>query len=342
MELVSGSIPPESRQAPLCVTFFVLVSSLLLFAGNANAAGTPAGTIIDNVAQVSFDLAGSNITLDSTTATLTVDERIDVVVTLLSPQIQVNAGDVDRALLFSVTNTGNGDETIELAIDNALAGDDFDPVEQVPAIYFDTDDSGDFTTGDVAYAAGTNDPLLAADASVNMLLVNTIPADATNGQIGRSQLTANAATGTGNPGDLFAGLGDNGVDAVIGATGGSAASTFGEYVVAEVQMSILKSVVVADPFGGTSPVPGATLTYSITVEVTSAGTAIAATLTDPIPTFTTYVADSIDLNGGALSDATDADAGELDSSGADTVVVRLGDLTQADGLQTITFQVTID
>jgi hypothetical protein len=34
--------------------------------------------------------------------------------------------------------------------------------------------------------------------------------------------------------------------------------------------------------------------------------------------------------------------GELDSSGAPTVIVRLGDLTLADGIQTVEFQVTID
>ena len=47
-------------------------------------------------------------------------------------------------------------------------------------------------------------------------------------------------------------------------------------------------------------------------------------------------------NAAAVSDATDADAGEFDSSGVPTVVVRFGDLTQADGLQTVEFQVTID
>ncbi len=107
-------------------------------------------------------------------------------------------------------------------------------------------------------------------------------------------------------------------------------------------MSVIKSVAVADPFGGVEPVPGATLTYTITVEVTNAGTATAAVFNDAIPTYTTYLASSITLNGGGISDAIDADAGEFDTSGTPTVVVRLGDLTQADGIQTITFQVTID
>jgi uncharacterized repeat protein (TIGR01451 family) len=107
-------------------------------------------------------------------------------------------------------------------------------------------------------------------------------------------------------------------------------------------MDFVKSVSVADPFGGTQVVPGSTLTYSITVEVTNTATASAVIVSDPIPANTTYVADSITLNAAALSDAADADAGELDTGGAATVVVRLGDLTQADGVQTVTFQVTID
>jgi len=105
---------------------------------------------------------------------------------------------------------------------------------------------------------------------------------------------------------------------------------------------VVKSQVVTDPFGGNEPIPGATITYTITVEVASIGTATASVLSDPIPTYTTFVPNSITLNAAALSDATDADAGELNTGGAATVVVRLGDLTQADGIQTVVFQVTID
>ncbi len=70
--------------------------------------------------------------------------------------------------------------------------------------------------------------------------------------------------------------------------------------------------------------------------------ATASVISDPIPTFSTYAPGSIKLNAAALSDAIYADAGEFDTSGAPTIVVRLGDLTQADGIQTIVFQVTID
>jgi hypothetical protein len=48
------------------------------------------------------------------------------------------------------------------------------------------------------------------------------------------------------------------------------------------------------------------------------------------------------LNGAALTDVADADSGEFDTSGAPAVVVRLGDLTLADGTQSVVFQVSID
>lgn len=318
-----------------------LIALLFIISAPAWSAGTPAGTVIDNVASVNFDLGGTNITQLSNTTSVTVVERIDVVVTLQSGQVLVAASDTNRALLFTVTNTGNGTEPFELTIDNVLLGDDFDPVPAVPAIYFDTDASGDFNVGDLPYTLGVNDPVLAADASVDILLVNDIPAIAVNGELGRSELTAASATGTGTPGDTFVGLGDGGLDAVIGATGGTAA-VFGEYLVSDVQLSIIKSVAISDPFGGTQPTPGATLTYTVTVEVTSTGTATASVFSDAIPAFTTYVANSIFLNGGNLTDALADDAGELDTSGAPTVIVRLGDLTSLDGIQTVVFQVTID
>jgi len=310
-------------------------------ASPAFAAGTAVGSIIENTAEVSFNLAGSPLTLQSNTTSIAVAERINVAVTLQSPQTLVSPGDTGRALLFTVTNTGNGTETFTLAMDSVIAGDDFDPTPAVPGIYFDTDGSGDFNAGDQQYTPGNNDPDLLPDESISVFIVNDIPATAVNGQTGRSELTATSATGTGSAGTVFANAGDGGVNAVIGATEGDDADT-GEYLVSDVQVDVTKSQLVSDPFGGAEPVPGATLTYTIEVSVASPGTASASLIRDAIPTFTTFVPNSITLNGAAISDATDGDAGEYDVSGTPAVVVRLGDLDQAAGLQTVVFQVTID
>lgn len=315
--------------------------SLAVIPAVSYAAGTPAGTIISNVAEVTFELDGETATQLSDPVRITVIERIDVAVTLQSGQVLASAGDVDRSLLFTVTNTGNGNETFSLAIDSNLTADDFNPIPATPPIYFDTDGSGDYTAGDTAYDPGINDPQLDADESVNVLLVNEIPGTALNGQLGHSELTATSTTGTGNPGDSFPGLGDANLDAIVGTSGGEAAQ-FGVYLVSDVQIAILKSVSVSDPFGGQEPVPGATLQYSVTVQVTNSGTATAATFRDAVPTGTTFTADSITLDGDSLTDDLDADAGEVDTSGTPTVVVRLGDLDQGDGVRTVVFEVTID
>jgi uncharacterized repeat protein (TIGR01451 family) len=319
----------------------VVAVFLISFASSVLAAGTPAGTVIDNVARVDFEIAGTPLSQNSNLSSITVQERIDVTVVLQSPPLQVAANDTDRALLFTVTNTGNGNETFQLAINSIIGGDDFDPVPSTTPIYFDTDASGDFSVGDTAYVLGSNDPLLAADASVDVLLLNDIPGFVIDGDIGRSELTADSVTGTGAPGDAYPGQGDGGTDAVLGTTGGSGVAT-GEYIIGDVQINIQKAVSVLNQFGGLEPIPGATLTYSVTVAVTNTGTATNSVFSDPIPADTTYVPGSISLNAGALTDAIDADAGELDTSGAPAVVVRLGNLTQANGIQTVVFQVTID
>lgn len=308
---------------------------------NAWSLGTVAGTDILNTAEVSFEINGTTVTESSNLVTVTVAEILDVNVTVQSPQVAVAPSDVNQELLFTVTNTGNGLETFTLSIDSLLAGDDFDPTPAVPSIYFDTDGSGDLSAGDTPYTAGSNDPQLAADASVNVLLVNDIPATVLDGQIGFSQLTATSTTGSGNPGDVFAGQGDGGIDAVVGSSG-AANNDNGEYIVSSVQLTVVKSGAVTDQFGGTEPIPGAQITYQIVATVTGAGQATNAVFTDQVPINTTYQAGTLTLNGAVLTDTPDADAGQFISSGTPAVTVNLGNLTNADGPQTITFVVVIN
>ena len=304
------------------------------------AVGTAAGTNISNSATVQYSIGGTPATATSNTTTVAVAEIVNVIVTLQSPTVSVSAGGSNEALLFLVANTGNSVETFALTGDSVLVGDDFDPVPAAPFIYFDTDGSADLSPGDTPYVAGSNDPALAADASVAMLLVNDIPAGVPDGNRGRSQLRATAATGSGAPGTVFLGQGSGGVDAVVGTSGGVGA-VFGEYLVGDIQLSAVKSQTVVDPFGGSQPVPGAAIRYSIVVTATGTGTAVGAALTDAVPANTTYVAGSLTLNGAPLTDAADADAGTLATAPA-RVVVSLGDLTAAAGPQTVVFRVTID
>ena len=341
--MVCTDVLPQPNLPLARSTLQTLLLSIAFMGSGASAwaAGTPAGTVIDNQVQVSFVIGGSATSIDTNTTSITVAERIDVSVTPLSPQTFVAPGELNSSLLFRVVNIGNGNETFRLNVNNAVVGDDFDPLPASPGIYFDSDASGTLSAGDEPYSPGTNDPLLPPDAFVDILLVNDIPAAVGDGQIGRSELTATSLTGNGSPGDAFPNQGDGGVDAMVGASGGLSAD-LADYVADDVQVSVVKSVVVRDPDGGNEPVSGATLTYTVAIEVTNSGTATNSVFADPIPTNTSFVASSISLNGGGLTDAPADDAGEYDATTSPTVVVRLGDLTQASGVQTVSFDVVID
>ena len=106
---------------------------------HAFAVGTVVGMIIENTATVDFVFVNSAERVVSNTVTFLVAERVDVVVTPQSGQVVVLPNGTARSLLFTITNTGNGTETYQLAINSIVVGDDFDPIPALPnSIFFDT------------------------------------------------------------------------------------------------------------------------------------------------------------------------------------------------------------
>jgi uncharacterized repeat protein (TIGR01451 family) len=320
------------------ILYLLIVASALWLLPTlpALAAGTAAGTNITNKASVSFVVDTTTVNQDSNEVTLQVAEVLDVTLAWQdSSNILGKAGETGKVATFLLTNTGNGGEAFTLTVDNGLGGDQFNP--DLSGVYLDANDNGQYDAGtDTLYGAGVNDPALAADASIALFVVNNIPAGVNDSDLGKSGLTAVAKTGTGAPGTAFAGAGDGGVNAVVGATG-AGANDEATLQISAVDVTVVKSQSVVDLYGGSEPMPAAVVTYSIEVTATGSGTAKTVTLTDPIPASTTYVDDSLKVDGGALTDATDGDAGEV---AGDTVTVRLGDLQ--DTAKTVTFQVTID
>ena len=159
-----------------------------LWPATVHALGTAAGTNITGTATVDYSIGGTPAMATSNTSTVAVAEIVNVTIALQSPTVSVAAGASNEALLFLIANTGNSAETFALAGDSVLVGDDFDPTPAAPFIYFDSDGSGDLSPPDTPYVAGSNDPLLAADASVAVILVNDIPAGLPDGERGRSEL----------------------------------------------------------------------------------------------------------------------------------------------------------
>lgn len=309
----------------------------LVLPGSALAAGAPANSSISNTAQATFtDPDGQPQTVSSNTATLRVDEVLGVVVASNDAgNVSVLSPDGDDALSFTITNPGNGSEAFALAANASLAGDDYDPTDV--RIFLD-DGDGVFEPGqDTLYSPGANDPVLAPDESLVVFIVSDTPAGQATADTGDAQLTATAVTGSGAPGTTFAGQGTGGVDAVVGATTATANSQ-GTYAVVQALAALTKTQSVLDPFGGSSPVPGAVITYTVTMTLAGTGTITGAQIDDAIPASTTYVANSLSLDAAPLTDAADADAGRFTGS---AIAVSLGAVT-APGTHTVEFQVRIN
>ncbi|WP_305096352.1 hypothetical protein [Croceibacterium aestuarii] len=310
------------------------VAALLLHAVPAHAGGVAAGTLIENTATASFSANGASRTVNSNTVSITVDEVIDVAVASQDGAPIPSAG--ATTLRFLVTNSGNGPESYKLTVDPGVAGNDFDL--QIDKLAIDTNGNGVYDEGvDTLLASGAATPALDPDGSLNILVVGTVPAGAADGGSSKVKLLAQAATGSGTPGTVFSGAGADGVDAVAGLSGADDDDA-GEIVASLASVSLTKSATVADPFGGTQPVPGAIITYTIAAAVAGSGSATGLRVSDTFPTSTTYVANSLTLDGSALTDGTDSDAGEASVTG---IGVDLGDLA-AGTTRTVSFRVTIE
>jgi uncharacterized repeat protein (TIGR01451 family) len=319
---------------------FALLLALLL-QKPVLAVGTSAGIDIRNTASVDYAIAGSSSTATSNTVMFRVDEKLDVNVSWQdAANVAVGTPDTNRVLTYLLTNTGNGNDSYTLNVQNNLGGGQFEPA--LADIYLDTNGNGIFNPGvDTLYNAGVNDPVLGADASRVVFVRNNIPPGLNSGDLGNSQLLAISKTGNGIPGTPFANAGDNNTTAVVGTSGGTGNAT-GTYEVSNTTVSLLKSVVITDPQGGNQPVTGATLTYSIVVTVSGTGNASNVVITDPLPANTTYTTGTLTLNAAPLSDAVDADAGDVSGTSPNTVNVNLGNLNQGSPVQTITFKTIIN
>lgn len=307
-------------------------------ASSADAAGTVAGTVIDNVATATFDLpSGGSSSVTSNIVSLKVDELLDVTIVSADPgDVSTAPGATNQVLKYTLTNAGNGNEAFKLTPQGTLGGDDFDPT--VTSMYLDANGNNSYDAGvDTAYVSGTNTPALAPDASLTIFVLSSIPAGASNGQRGHVDLAAVAATGSGTPGTSFAGQGQGGGNAVVGATGADA-NDDGFFVISAASVTFVKSATVADIWGGTTQVPGSTITYKLTATVSGSGSVSNLRVADTVPAGTTYKPGSIKLDGGALSDASDSDAGAF-ASGA--ISVGLGTVA-AGASHDVTFQVGID
>ncbi len=318
-------------------TFLVLsASSTLTLSSAAFAEGISAGTLIENTATATYEEGGVPQTISSNTVVVRVDELLDVTVTSLDPG-PIIATPGEAVLTFEVTNQGNGPEAFELVANPNVADNDF--ITTVETIAVDSNGNGVYDEGvDQILTAPQTTDVLAADETVTVFVIVTVPDDVTDEQLSQVELTATAATGNGSPGTVFAGQGEGGGDAIVGNTTATAPS-LGQLRVVLTTVQLEKAVSLVDPFGGESAVPGSVATFTITANVTGSGTIEAFTIADTIPEDTTYVAGSLTLDSNALTDASGDDEGE--ASNEDGVNVAIGTATGGSTF-TVTFDVTVD
>jgi uncharacterized repeat protein (TIGR01451 family) len=300
------------------------------------AGGVTAGTLIENTAVASYDDGGVPRSVNSNTITVRVDELLDVTLTSLDPG-PVASRPGNAVLTFELTNQGNGPEAYRLLANTAVGGNDFDTTFRSIAV--DSNGNGIYDEGvDQILGQPATTAVLAPDQRLTVFVLVTVPEGAGDQQTSAVSLSAEAVTGTGAPGTVFGAAGVDGGDAIVGTTGAQATAR-GELINGVASVVLVKSVVLRDPFGGTSAVPGTIATFTIEARVSGTGSASNLVVTDAIPDGTTYQPGTLALDGAAMTDAADADAGT--ASDAAGIAVTLGTVA-ASTTQRVTFDVIVD
>ncbi|MBM6578171.1 DUF11 domain-containing protein [Microvirga sp. SRT01] len=297
--------------------------------------GTAAGVLVTNTANATYSVNGQSQTTASNAATFVVDRKVNLtVVALQSADTQVNQGQVGAVTTYRVTNKTNaiqdilldGDQNLSLGL--GLGTDNFD-MQNLKA-YVDSNGNNQYDPG-VDTATFIDE--LAPDGAVTVFLVGDVPASsaqlaivnlhatvAAGGQAGTkgAALTATLLNSKDDVDVVFADADTDGVGADLLRDG--QARAYLAYVVGihDVALSVTKSsFVVSDGVSTLNPkaLPGAVVEYCLAVRNATLGTgANAVTLTDVIPTNTTYVPGSlkIGLPGGSCvllgGEAQDDDA----------------------------------
>ena len=281
--------------------------------GAAYAQTTSAGTVISNQANATYTVNGTPASVQSNLSTFVVDRKVNVTVAA-DPNTNtiVNLGQSNAVMAFRVTNNTNGTQDMLLTTSQILGaggtGTDNYDVGNV-RIYVDSNTNGQWDAQDqlVTYL----DEML-PDASALVFVVADVPVSL------NAQVAIGGATGTAGQALVATDLNllnqnadqdivfaDADTDGLLGydAARNGQARAYLQYEVGArtANLSITKtSAVVTDNVNLIAPkaIPGATVQYCLTIQNSSLLVpANGITLTDVIPTNTTYVPGSIRIGG---------------------------------------------
>lgn len=316
-----------------------VITIIALGSTGAYAAGTTAGTQIDNSVTLTYT-GGPVGGITSNTDSFIVDNKVDLTLaTTDAGNVIVQAGATNQVLTFTVTNTGNKVQDYILSQASDGVNNDFVGTTTYN-IFVDVNGNG-------VYDAGTDTDTyideLAPDTSKTVFIVADIDASENNGDLSGRTLTATAAQG-GSVGSLGAAMThDNAsADTAMGeevvfadGAGDSDASRDGKfsdtstYEVSTATMSVTKaSCIVSDPYNGTTNpkrIPGATVRYAIEVENTGGSDATTVNVSDTLQAGISY-------SGNASVEVGSCNCASPNTAGADT-----GTITNAGATVTIDF-----
>jgi uncharacterized repeat protein (TIGR01451 family) len=304
-------------------------------------AGTTAGTTISNTAQASYTVNGVQQTASSNAATFLVDLKANLTVAPLGGNTPVTIGESGAVLKFTVTNNTNGTQDFLLThvqsfLGGLFSGDNFN-VDNV-RIVVDSNGDNEYTAADTLNYINE----LAPDKSRTVFIVADVPADQA-AALASVTLIAQIAQGgdATKAGDALVSNAlvanrDGVVDVVFADNdsgfGDAALNGYGRSTLAyeittrNVDLTIVKSsTVVSDPINllvTPKAIPGAIVRYCLIVRnATVATPARNVSLTDLIPTNTTYEAGSLSVGGVAVGGECVTDGVTLTDAGGTVLPV---------------------
>ena len=348
----------------------------LLGAMPAFAAGTTQGTSVLNNVSVDYQVNGVSQTQRTASDTFVVDRKIVFTLDEKAPigTTSVTPGQTVQRTTFILSNTSNDTLDFTVTPSQIVGGtaahggtDAFNVTNLLVCLDANADN-----ICDAAPAATLTIDNLLADANTTILVLGDIPLSATNGQVAGVTLSAAALNSNGTAIVAATDATVNGAatvetifaDTVKSGNGGASAARDGidvatdDYTVASALLSVFKtSQVISDGVSASNfkSVPGAVVEYCISVANAAGGaTATNVTISDLVPTNTSYVLGSIRVNGTVTSpgasqtcsagtvvtDTVDGDAGSFGTP-ANTVAGTLANVAGG-GSSALIFRVTLN
>lgn len=335
-----------------CATGAIAIGTLT--ATPALAAGTAAGTPIQNTVSVAYSVGGIAQTAATATDQFVVDRKVDVLVTRVDNiPTPVTPGAVNQAVSFRVENLSNATLDFELSTLQVASGspagitgnDSFDVTGPL-TYYRDMNGDDTFNAGDMLI---THLDALDPDTPVTVHVVAAaIPVGLENGALAAVTLTATGRennNGTGLGTALTQSSGNNAdpmvVDTIFVNLSGLATD---DYRVLTAALAASKSSTIiagTGPFAAGAAIPGATVEYCITVSNTGGGAeATGVTITDELPDEVTYLGAFGVRVGGANCSTPGSPTGTYDA-GEHEVTGTISSLA-VDTSQTLIFRATIN